>query len=93
MKAEKSLKTISLKDAAERIGLAVPKLRRLIKRGEGPPFITLGRDITFRETSIDAWLASCEQQSKQILKRNRALVRKFTGTPKAALREIKLESK
>jgi hypothetical protein len=71
------------------MGLSVPKLRRLMKRGDGPPFVMLGRSMTFRESSIDAWLVKCERESAKILKRNRQMVQKFSGKPREAAPVVK----
>ena len=81
-------KTISLRTAAERIGCSDPYLRTLLNRGEGPPYVEVGREKRFRDAAIDAWLHKLERQSLKVLQRNRKLVRKFTGTPKVAARAV-----
>lgn len=68
-------------DAAKRIGCSERELRRLINRGEGPPFIMIGQVMMVRRSTIDGWLAKREAQSLKVLKKNRALVRKFSGGP------------
>lgn len=43
-------------ETAEAIGVTERHLRRLIKKGEGPPKVFLGRRIVFMPDTIKAWL-------------------------------------
>jgi excisionase family DNA binding protein len=68
---------LRLGEAARRIGISEPELRRLISRGEGPAFIKIGGLTLIRQVTIEAWLAEQEAASLKTLRANRALVKKF----------------
>ena len=87
---QKLTRMIDLPTVAERLGCDPARLRRLINRGEGPPYVMLGRDMMFRESSVEAWLAKRERESQKAAKQNLLLVQKFTGTPKESARAVLL---
>lgn len=70
---------LDMNAAAARLGLSVGRLRSLINRGLGPPFVLVDSRKNFREKTLEAWLAKRERESLKILKRNRDLARKFGG--------------
>lgn len=70
---------LKLTAAAQKIGISEAELRKLVNRGEGPPFVTIGRAMMFRQATLEKWLAKREAQSLKVLARNRRLVRKFAG--------------
>lgn len=43
-------------EAAEVLGVSESHLRRLAKRGEGPPRLELGRRLLFPKGRLHAWL-------------------------------------
>lgn len=43
-------------EAAQVIGVSESTLRRLAKRGEGPPRLTLGRRVLFPKAAVHRWL-------------------------------------
>jgi predicted DNA-binding transcriptional regulator AlpA len=71
--------TLKLATAAQKIGISESELRKLVNRGEGPPFVMIGRTMMFRQVTLETWLAKREAQSLKVLARNRRLVRKFAG--------------
>jgi hypothetical protein len=78
--AGESNHALSLKAAAKMMGVSPARLRKLIHRGEGPPFIVIGRDKVFREKTLELWLAKREKESLKILKQKRQFVDKFSGS-------------
>lgn len=46
------------KAAAARLGLRPQTLAAWASRGEGPPFVKVGRSVRYRKSDLDAWLAS-----------------------------------
>jgi excisionase family DNA binding protein len=75
--AVREVKLLSFAEAAERIGCSQHQLRKIINCGEGPPWVSIGRDRKFRGSTIDKWLAQRELASRTILKRNKVLAAKF----------------
>ena len=50
-------RVISVRQAAEKVGLSVPTFRRVIAAGEGPPLIQLStRRLGIRESDVTKWL-------------------------------------
>ena len=50
------MKLLSIRDAAERIGLRPAKLKRLIAEGKGPKASNLGKRTTFiKESDLIEW--------------------------------------
>src|SRR5262245_16189686 len=50
-----------LREAADYIGITPDALYRLRGRGEGPPFLMIGKIILYDVRDIDTWLASHRQ--------------------------------
>ena len=48
---------ISPKEAAKRLGLSISTLLRMRERGDGPPFVRLGRSIPHGVHELDRWMA------------------------------------
>jgi len=57
-------KRLTVKDLAERLGVATVTVRRWIYAGEAPPHIRIGRTIRFRLEDIEAWEA--ERAAEQL---------------------------
>ncbi len=53
--------TWNTEEAARAVGVTERHLRRLVKRGEGPPKVLLGRRIVFMPDTIKAWLHEKER--------------------------------
>jgi excisionase family DNA binding protein len=50
-------RVISIRQAAEKVGVSVPTFRRVIEAGEGPPVIQLStRRLGVRESDVSKWL-------------------------------------
>lgn len=47
---------INENEAARRLGLAVPTLRKWRVHGGGPPFLKLGRAVRYDTADLDAWV-------------------------------------
>ncbi len=77
MKETQNPVLLDMNAAAARLGLSAARLRSLINRGLGPPFVLVDSRKNFREKTLDSWLAKRERESLKILKRNRELARKF----------------
>ena len=50
-----------LREAADYIGITPDALYRLRGRGEGPPFLMVGKIILYDTRDVDTWLASHRQ--------------------------------
>lgn len=48
---------MSTRELAAMIGLGEITLQQMRHRGEGPPFVKLGRRVIYRRADVDAWLA------------------------------------
>jgi len=51
---------LTTREAATYIRLSTSTLNQLRVKGGGPPFIKLGRRVTYRTAALDAWLAERE---------------------------------
>lgn len=57
------LKLHTEKEEAARLNLAPKTLANLRWRGDGPPFLKVGRLIRYDPQMTDTWLADCVRQS------------------------------
>jgi predicted DNA-binding transcriptional regulator AlpA len=73
--------SLKISAAAEKIGCSEKELRKMINRGEGPAFMMIGSTVMIRQLTIDKWMVKREAQSLAVLRRNRALVKKFGSAP------------
>jgi excisionase family DNA binding protein len=55
--------TFNLDETAEAVGVSRRHLATLIKRGDGPPIVRLGRRIVVRRTALASWLAARESRT------------------------------
>lgn len=46
------------KEQATRLGLSESYLEKLRVRGEGPPFVKIGRAVRYRDSDADEWIAA-----------------------------------
>ncbi len=44
--------------AAPLVGLSATTLRNKRVRGDGPPFVKIGRNVRYREEDLHAWVAA-----------------------------------
>jgi predicted DNA-binding transcriptional regulator AlpA len=51
-------RTVDTKGASEHIGLAESTLERARVRGDGPPYVKLGRSVRYRICDLDRWVAA-----------------------------------
>ena len=49
-------------EVAALVELSLPELRRLRKEGSGPPCLTIGRQMRYRQAVVLRWLAGDLQQ-------------------------------
>jgi excisionase family DNA binding protein len=54
---------LTVKEAAERLGLSTNTLNRWRGTGEGPAFLKLGRRVLYREEDLAAWEQSRLRQN------------------------------
>lgn len=54
---------MSPRRAAEYLDTTEGTLSQWRHRGEGPPFVRMGRKVVYRVETLDAWLLSLEQRS------------------------------
>ncbi len=62
--------TLSPAEAARRLGLKESTLRNMRWRGDGPPFVRVGRLCRYRLVDLDRWLASRVRTSTSDVGRN-----------------------
>lgn len=53
---------LSAKEAASYLSTTEGTLSQWRHRGEGPPFLRMGRKVAYRTDSLDAWLRELEAQ-------------------------------
>ncbi|TQE99694.1 MAG: helix-turn-helix domain-containing protein [Spiribacter salinus] len=53
---------LTKQEAAKYLRTSVSAFDRMIKRGEGPPSVKIGKRHLFRRSSIDGWLDDQEQR-------------------------------
>lgn len=75
---------IAFHQAAVRIGIGAEKLRELVNRGEAPAFVKIDGKRMFLPSTIEKWIKARERQSLAVLRKNKALVAKFSGVGKDA---------
>jgi excisionase family DNA binding protein len=51
------------KEAAERLKVSLSWLAKARMRGDGPPFIKIGRSIRYSETALQQWMKSRQRLS------------------------------
>jgi len=51
---------LSQDEAAEMLHISVNTLRQWRYRGEGPPYIQVGKSVVYDRASVEAWLKSRE---------------------------------
>lgn len=54
---------LSVREAAQYIGLSKTFLDHRRVSGDGPTFLKLGGRVLYERDALDAWLASCRRQS------------------------------
>jgi len=52
---------LSVKGAAEAVGISIRHMRRLIANGDGPPVVRLGDRTIIRRQALAEWLKSREE--------------------------------
>lgn len=57
---ERTQAMLTTREAAQYVRLSTSTLNQLRVKGGGPPFIKLGRRVTYRVTALDAWLSKRE---------------------------------
>ena len=63
----KSFKIIRAKELAESLGISIPTLWRMEKKGQLPPKIKISDRVSgWRETDILDWLKKSELQNNQV---------------------------
>jgi excisionase family DNA binding protein len=60
MEADSQILALSIKGAAEEVGISPRHLRRLIAKQEGPPLVRLGNRTVIRRQALAEWLKSRE---------------------------------
>jgi excisionase family DNA binding protein len=60
MEADSQTLALSIKGAAEEVGISPRHLRRLIAKQEGPPLVRLGNRTVIRRQALAEWLKSRE---------------------------------
>ena len=51
------------KEAAQRLRLSTSWLAKARMRGDGPPYILIGRAVRYSESALLQWLKSCQRSS------------------------------
>lgn len=51
------------KEAAQRLKLSVSWLAKARMRGDGPPYVLMGRAVRYSESSLLQWVKSCQRLS------------------------------
>ena len=54
---------LSMKDAAEHVGLKETTFRKIVKSGSGPKARREGRTLRFRPADLDSWSRDYEEQA------------------------------
>lgn len=54
---------LSAKEAAKFLSTTEGTLSQWRHRGEGPPFLRMGRKVAYRRESLDTWLRDLEAQA------------------------------
>lgn len=49
---------MSAEEAAEYLQITVSTLKRLVREGKGPKYARISRELSFRQTDLDAWLSA-----------------------------------
>jgi predicted DNA-binding transcriptional regulator AlpA len=82
---QKQAELLTFREVAEKIGCSEYQLRVMINRGDGPPFVLIGRSKMFQPGTIKKWLVSRERHSLRLMKRNREIGKEiFTVTRRKA---------
>lgn len=55
--------TLTVKQAAEYVGLSTATLNMARVKGSGPAFLKLGQRVVYLKADLDSWLASCRRTS------------------------------
>lgn len=56
-------RVVDTEGAAERLGITPETLRNWRWRGDGPPFLKLGRAVRYRLSELSDWLDDCTRTS------------------------------
>ena len=72
---------IDTRQAAEALGMSPDTLALWRSKGEGPPFVKLGRAVRYRRADLDAWVAEqlCTSTAGPVAKPTRGRPRKAAG--------------
>jgi excisionase family DNA binding protein len=54
---------LSAKEAAELLNVSVSWLAKARMRGDGPPFIKVGRSVRYSEVALQQWMKSLQRLS------------------------------
>lgn len=72
-------------EAAEYLGLSVSTLEKMRGAGGGPPFLAMGRAVSYAVADLDAWAAA--RTVRNISEARMRLPRRLTPPPASAGRE------
>ncbi|MBQ0820723.1 helix-turn-helix domain-containing protein [Microvirga sp. HBU67558] len=61
METDNQSLALSMKAAADEVGISTRHLRRLIAKQEGPPVVRLGERTVIRRQALAEWLKSREE--------------------------------
>ena len=56
---------LRIREVAKATGIEPWRWYEILKRGEGPAHVTIGRTIRISDAALAEWIAACEAESKR----------------------------